>query len=62
MSVLELSTEGVIDGFSCSELTGHVGIEDDNIGALGVVSRVLSSHAIAEVIFLAHVGLDRQLS
>ena len=49
-SVLELSTEGVIDGFSCSELGGHVGIENDNIGAFSEASRVLATHNVAEVI------------
>jgi hypothetical protein len=54
-SVLELSTEGVIDGFPCLELGGNVGIENDNIGAFGEASRVLTFHAIAEVVFLAQV-------
>ncbi len=56
-SVLELSTEGVINGFPCSELGGNVGIEDDNIAAFGEASRVLASDTIAEVIFLADVGV-----
>lgn len=54
-SVLELRALGVVDRLARFELGCHIGVENDNVGALSEAIGVLPTDPLAEVILLSHV-------